>query len=224
LLEDALNILKAKNQAPDRRLDAVLYIVDKFELECLPIFEDILNDTSEHPDVRSAVALGLAKMGGDKAMEILVAHATSEDITVKNYVIQALGRLGREEVIPILIDSLKDKSNYIFASAAEALGKIGKPVVPYLIQLLSEGADDARCVAAWQLGELRYTDAVPALIQSIKSDPNTELVALAIWAVGEIGYGPPEALETLLWAKAQTNPDIHLRAELAIKKIARHAN
>lgn len=224
MLDEAIRILRDKSQPPTIRLDATLFIVDSFEEECLHIFEDILNDSSEHPDVRSAVALGLGEIGGDRPMEILIQHADSDDITVKNYVIQALGRLKREESVPALIHALKDKSNIIFASAAEALGKIGKPVVPHLIRLLSEGADDARCVAAWQLGELRYTDAVPPLIRVIKEEKNTELVALAIWALGEIGFGPKEVIDTLTWAKGQSEPDIHLRAALAIKKIARHEN
>lgn len=224
VLEDALRILQEKNQTPDIRLDAILYIVDNFEQDCLPIFEDILSDDTEHPDVRSAVALSLGKIGGDHSMEVLTRFVSIDDITVRNYIVQALGMLGREEAAPILINALKDKNNTIFASAAEALGKLGKPVVPYLIDLLQQGADDARCVAAWQLGELRYTDAVPALLSVIRENSNIEISALAIWALGEIGFGPKDVMETLNWAKAQAEPDIRLRAELAIKKIARHGN
>jgi HEAT repeat protein len=224
VLEDAINILKDPTRAPDIRLDAILFIVERFEPDCLHIFEDLLNDRNEHPDVRSAAALALGKVGGDRVLEILARHVHSEDITVKNHVIQALGILGTEDAAPLLIEALKDPSNFVFASAAEALGRIGKPVVPHLIKLLFEGADDARCVAAWQLGELRYTEAVPALVQVIREAQNTEILALAIWALGEIGFGPKDVLDILHWAKSQSEPDIHLRAEMAIKKIARHAN
>jgi HEAT repeat protein len=158
-------------------------------------------------------------------MDILKDMAHHENSTIKNYSVQALGLLGREEAVPILLDALKDEDNAIFASAAEALGRIGKPVVPHLIDLLKGGAaEDARCIAAWQLGTLRYTEAVPTLVQVIRNDKNPEVVALAIWALGEIGFGPADVLDTLSWAKTQEDPAINKRAEMAIKKITRHVN
>ena len=50
------------------------------------------------------------------------------------------------------------------------------------------------------------------------------MLALCIWALGEIGFGPQEVLEVLNWAKQQENPAISERAGRAIKKIARHVN
>jgi HEAT repeat protein len=224
VLDDILNILKERTQSPSLRLDAILYIVDKFEDDCLPIFEDILRDDSEDPDVRSAVALAIGKIGGERSLGLLLDHAKSDDVTVRNYVIQALGMLEREETVPALIDALKDTNNTIFASAADSLGRVGKPAVPYLIDLLQKGADDARCVAAWKLGELRYTDAVPALVEVIQKNENVEISALAIWALGEIGFSTQDVMDVLSWAKEEEEPDIRLRAEVAVKKIARHGN
>jgi HEAT repeat protein len=224
-LETAINIVRQKEYPLFSRLNAILYMVEKFEPSCLPVLEEILNDMQEEADIRSAAALALGKVGGDRALEILKNMAHHENATIKNYSVQALGLLGREEGVPILLDALKDEDNAIFASAAEALGRIGKPVVPHLIDLLKSGtAEDARCIAAWQLGTLRYTEAVPTLVQVVRSDKNPEVIALAIWALGEIGFGPSDVLDTLNWAKTQEDPAINKRAEMAIKKITRHVN
>lgn len=224
-LETAINIVRQKEYPPSSRLSAILYMVEKFEPKCIAVFEEMLNNPDEHPDVRSGAALALGKVGGDHALELLKKMVQSEDKTIRNYSLQGLGILGREEAVPDLLEALKDEDNHIFASAAEALGRIGKPVVPHLIQLLQAGhADDARCIAAWQLGTLRYTEAVPPLVDVIKTEKNPDLVALSIWALGEIGYGPDDVLETLKWAKIQEDPAISQRAVMAIKKISRHVN
>lgn len=224
-LETAINIVRQKEYAPSSRLNAILYMVEKFEPMCLPVLEEILNDPEEEADVRSAAALALGKVGGERAVEVLKQMALNEPPPVKTYSLQALGLSGREEVLPILLDALKDEDNDVFASAAEALGLIGKPAVPHLIDLLNPGsAEDARCIAAWQLGTLRYSEAVPPLVNVVRTDKNSEVVALSIWALGEIGMSEPEVLETLKWAKNQEDPAINKRAEMAIKKITRHVN
>lgn len=224
-LETAINIVRQKEYPSSSRLSAILYMVEKFEPMCLPVLEEILNDPQEEADVRSGAALALGKLGGERAFEILKEMASSENATIKNYSVQALGYLGREESVPVLLDALKDEDNAVFASAAEALGRIGKPVVPHLINLLNTSkAEDARCIAAWQLGTLRYTEAVPSLVKVIRNDKNPELVALSIWALGEIGFGPDDVLDTLKWARTQEDPAINKRAEMAIKKITRHVN
>src|SRR5690242_20598564 len=99
-LETAIHIVRQKAYPPPSRLNAILYMVEKFEPQCLPIFEEMLYDSTEHPDVRSAAALALGKVGGDRALEVLKEMARAEDTTVKIYTVQALGILGREEAVP----------------------------------------------------------------------------------------------------------------------------
>jgi len=224
-LETAINIVKQKEYPSSSRLSAILYMVEKFEPICIPVLEEILHDPQEDADVRSGAALALGKVGGDRAFEILKEMAQDEDAIIKSYSMQALGILGREESVPLLLNALKDEDNTVFASAAEALGRIGKPVVPHLIDLLNNSkADDARCIAAWQLGTLRYSEAVPSLVKVIRGEKNPDVMALSIWALGEIGFGPSDVLEVLKWARSHEDPAINKRAEMAIKKITRHVN
>lgn len=224
MIDDAIQILKEKSHAPSERLKALLVIVEKFETEYFPLFEEILQDPNEIADVRSAVALALGKIAGERPFEILKSCSRDANPTVRNYVIQALGMTHEEAAAPILIDALSDDNNTIFASASEALGELGQKAAPYLIDLLESGAVDARCIAAWQLGEMRSVRSVPALVETIRREQNVPVIALCIWALGEIGMGSEEVLEILTQARKQPEPDVRLRAETAIKKIVRFAN
>lgn len=224
--ETATGIVRQKEYPVSSRLNAILYIVEKFSQDSLPLLEELLNDPDEEADIRSAAALALGKIGGERPFMLLQNLATqTESDTLKNYAIQALGILGKEESIPILLEALKESDNTIFYSAAEALGRIGKPVVPHLIRLLDKTqAEDARCIAAWQLGVLRYGEAIPALIAIVSEDQNPDLIALSLWALGEIGIASDEVTATLKQARLNENPAINKRAAMALKKIARHIN
>jgi len=223
-MNDAVEILRNRTQPSSARLDALLVIVDEFQPEDFLLFEEILCNPEEATDVRCAIALALGKIAGERPLEILRSVSHDEDPLLRHYVMQALGMTHQEAAAPILIQALKDKSNDVFATASEALGELGEKAIPYLIELLSAGADDARCIAAWQLGELGSAKAVPALVETIRQRPNVSVIALCIWALGEIGMGSEEVLTLLTEARRELEPDVRLRAETAIKKIVRHSN
>jgi HEAT repeat protein len=224
MLEEAVQILKEKNQSSSVRLDALLAIVEHFENPYFPLFEEILSDTEDDPDVRSAVALALGKIAGDKPVHILEGVSHDTNPTVRHYVMQALGMTHQPAAAPILIQALKDQNNNVFAAASEALGELGDAAIPHLIDLLSSGATDAQCIAAWQLGELGSSQSVPALVETIRRRADVPVIALCIWALGEIGMGSQEVLDILTEARREEEPDVRLRAETAIKKIVRHVN
>jgi HEAT repeat protein len=225
LLDHAIQLLKNPAEPPSVRMNAILYMVNHFDEKCVDVFEEIIDNPDQHPDVRSASALALGKIKNPRSLAILMRHANSDDVTVRNYAVQSLGILGREEAIPVLIEALGNTNNTIFESAAQALGDMGQPSLPYLIELLQgSGKDDARCVAAWKLGELGHKDAIPVLIQAIREDANNELMALCIWSLGEIGERTPDVTDILHWALKHENPNISRRADLAIHKITRHIN
>ncbi len=224
MLEEAVQILKEKSQSSTARLDALLAIVEHFENPYFLLFEEILTDTDDDPDVRSAIALALGKIAGDKPVRILEAASHDNNPTVRHYVMQALGMTHQAAAAPILIQALKDKNNNVFAAASEALGELGTAAIPHLIDLLSSGAADAQCIAAWQLGELGAQESIPALVEAIRRKSNVSVMALCIWALGEIGFGSQDVLDILIEARHEEEPDVRLRAETAIKKIVRHVN
>ena len=211
-------------EATQTRLDALLLIIQYFSQELFPMLEERLADSSENPSVRSAIALSLGKIAGENAFQILERFAQDTDPVVRSYVLQALGMTRQESALPVLIEALKDSDNRVFASASEAIGYFGRKALPYLHDLLKTGQDDARCIAAWNLGELADRRSTLNLLDALKTDQSEEVQALAIWALGQIGEYTEELLLTLSKASKNENPEIRLRAEVALKRIARHIN
>jgi HEAT repeat protein len=217
--------LKARENSQEDRLNALVLLLqntlfdDEWEL-----FRTILTTEDEQPEVRCAIALGMAKVSGQEALEPLLSAVNTTNLEVKIYVMTALGRSHQEAAIPVLVEALEDSDDGVFNAAAEALGELGKVATSILIELLSSPRDDIRCMAAWQLGQHQLEKGISALIERIKLDNTMDVVALSVWALGEIGHSTPEVQEALSQAKKHPNPDVHERAQRALKKIARHIN
>lgn len=207
------------------RMDALLEAYQSDQPIAVDVLASLLENASESTDLRGAAALVLGKLASQPAMAVLLQQRHHPDEQVRLYVIQALTLSGRAELAaPALVDALSDSSNKVFASAAEGLGQLGRNVEPLLCDVLATGAEDARCVAAWQLGELRSQSAIPQLVQQARHNPNPDIQALCIWALGEIGQHHQAVMDMLKWARRQQAPEIRLRAETALKKIVRHVN
>ena len=218
-------ILKEKTVASQTRLDALFLLVQDFQDAYYEILKGILEDTDDNAQVRSAVALTLGKVSGRIALEILTPHTKTENPIVRSYVLQALGMTGSEEAMPYLIAALKDEDNTVFGSASEAISTIGSPALPYLTELLKTGAHDAKCIAAWNLGEIGEATSLPSLLETIrKQDESIEVIALSIWALGQIGEYTNEVIETLSVATTHPEPEVRLRADVALKKISLQFN
>lgn len=225
-LETALSIIRQDSYPTDSKINALLYMVEKYEPGlCLPAFIDILNDDSHSPDLRNAAALALGRVGGKTGLDELLSLLEGEDKALRLFAIQGLGFTQDAKSIPVLIAALNDEDNTIFQAAAESLGKLGQLAITPLISLLSSAhSEDIRCIAAWQLGVLKAKEALPPLLTIIQTADNEDLIALAIWASGEIGVSESGINQALREAKQSESPAISERAALAIKKIARHNN
>lgn len=226
-LETAMDIINKKEYPLSSRLNAILYMVEKFNEESLPFLAAILANQDHEMDIRGAAALAMGRIGGKHSFDILcaLAHEGEAVPALKNYAIQGLGLLGDEAVIPVLLQALESPDNTIFYSAAESLGKLGRASLPHLMDLLqSHAREDIRCVAAWQLGNLKYAEAIPALLKEVNESQNVELVALCVWSLGEIGIQDVDVVTALKEARRSLNPAVSERAGRALKKIARHVN
>lgn len=223
-IEQALEDFQDQNADPLHRLHALVVIVQQFKPNYLEMLQSIFQNPQEHPDVRSSVALAIAKVGGPQAFDILKNYSHDEDITVKNHVIEALAHTLNAEALPLLVEALSDQNNYVFASATDGLSLFGDAAIPSLIALLSSPRDDLRCVGAWKLGELAAPEAIEALLATLQTESNPEVICLCVWALGEIGVYDEVIMDRLHVAQQHDNPDIHRRATWAIRKITRHIN
>lgn len=219
------SILKAKHQEKEQRLQAILALLERSQdRELVKLLSDVLQDESDLSEVRAAAALALGKVGSEQAVEALIDSRAAEEPTVRSYVIDALATTRNARALPTIIQALEDHSNQVFAMAAQGLGKMGRSISPHLIPLLDHPRSDVRCVAAWQLGEFREEGAMSKLVDVILENNDVEVTALSIWALGAIGKQSERVMDALSWAREQEEPEIRLRADMAMKKIVQYLN
>lgn len=148
-----------------------------------------------------AVAPAIAKIGGDKALEVLLKNLQSEGEFLRMAVADALGTLGDMRAIDGLIAALGDESDVIRWRAAEALGKIGgeKAVAGLFEALNNDESEEVRRRAALALGKLGYRQVLDECLEAL-NDSNELVSGRAAEALGEIGTEQviPELLATLV--------------------------
>ncbi len=127
--------------------------------------------------------------------------------------VEALGRIGMP-ALPTLINELKGYKGFSYNEGIGlAIEKIGASAVPSLIATLSDSNWDGRDQAAFVLGRIGDSSAVPALITVLK---DWGVRQEAIGALGEIGQ---PALPTLIVALRNSDKEIRSGAAEALEKI-----
>jgi len=100
--------------------------------------------------------------------------------------------------------------------AASALVAIGTPSQPVLMRALAGPAWVARRNAAWALGALDSSEAVPALIEALK-DTDAGVREQVAWALGAIG--DRRAVDGLVAALGDSAPGVRKQAAWALGAI-----
>jgi len=144
----------------------------------------------EEPEVRSALAKVIGAQGPSaaKAAPSLIVRLADPDETVADEARLALGRIGSAAVGP-LTRALAHPRAQVRVGAVRALGAIGleaRAAGPALAKLLEREDSPRRAVVAWALGQLRWTEALPALLATLES-PERELRDSAKFALARMG-------------------------------------
>jgi HEAT repeat protein len=158
---------------------------------------ELLDDPSGLTRLR--VAENLARVG-PLAVEPLVEildHETDRAVAERKVFQGALlARLGTSEASQAMVEALDGLSGPTRLRVAKNLSRIGSPAVEPLVGLLTPRKRRAPALAAQILGNLRATEARPALRRAISYGENVDLKAQAALALGKIGN--PEDVPTLL--------------------------
>jgi HEAT repeat protein len=141
-----------------------------------------LKDKAASPAAYAAV-LELGRLGGDKAVELLIGALARGD-GVSRSAARELGRLRDPRAIPPLAALLTNAQSA--QSAAEALLQTGAAAVPALIEALRVPSAAARRLAAGALGELRDARAVEPLITMLQTDDDYAARIAAATALGQL--------------------------------------
>ena len=125
-------------------------------------------------DPRSKVRLdashALVQLGGS-AVEPLIEHATAngDSIRLQYITAQILGQIGDRRSKPFLKERIRNQNRDVREQAVRALGQLADPRInPTLEEILArDQVPEVRGAAAWSLGNLRDTSAVPSLVRAL---------------------------------------------------------
>jgi HEAT repeat protein len=86
---------------------------------------------------------------------------------IRYHALSALGKTKSPRAIPYLVEAMEKSSESVSYRHAQQLAEIGSPAVPSLIGCLN---GPRKIFAAWALGRIRDTSAVPDLILALKRE------------------------------------------------------
>ncbi len=81
-----------------------------------------LDDPDE--EIREEAVKALGRIGGEQAIEILIAHLSNEDSLIRTACARALGTIGSAQAVPYLIDGLSSSDEDFSEACARGLGNI----------------------------------------------------------------------------------------------------
>lgn len=131
----------------------------------------------------------LALMGAP-AVEPLIRTLNGGDDRIRGEAAATLGEIGDPAAVGPLVDALADEA--VAPAVADALVAIGKPAVPPTLALLEERTGAALSNAVEVLGRLGADEAVPALVELVRSggDRLHRKAVDALVGIGAPAIGP----------------------------------
>ena len=120
-------------------------------------------------------------------------------LLVRCRTLEALANAGRKEIPALIGDAYKSGEDILKISAVSAMGRTADPLwEPIIAAELSNVEPSMRYQAARAAGRLELSAVTGQLIELLE-DPDPEVIAASIWALGEVGgEGARGALEPLL--------------------------
>ncbi len=137
-----------------------------------------------HPQVRGQAAAALGRLGGEGALESLLAALQDDDPSVRQALVSALAELG-EPALAALSELFYDDPA-LRELAGEALAGFGPLAAPSLAPALQSPDPALRLAAIQALGETGDETIVPQLLPLL-SDPDPELHLAVTQAVLNLG-------------------------------------
>ena len=131
--------------------------------------------------VRLDASHTLVQLGGATVEPLLERAATGSD-SLRYIAAQILGQIGDRRAIPFLKSLLRNENSHVREQAVRALGQLDTPHLHATLArvLAADAVPDVRGAAAWSLGNLRDTTAVPSLVAALADTvPSVRRQALA---------------------------------------------
>jgi HEAT repeat protein len=101
-----------------------------------------------------------------------------EEVTVRQCAALGLQRQPHEQAIPALIAALSSGDYLLSNLAGDALIAVGTPAVPALLEVMQDGVQASRLIAARALAMIGDHRSIPALFEALSEDS----VMIEYWA------------------------------------------
>lgn len=137
--------------------------------------------------VRQCALLALARVGGDTALDRLLAFLAEAGPNRLEDAIDALGRLGRIEAVPALVPHLEASDRSLVRTVERSLARIGPGGAPQVRPYLDSDEATARCAAAAVLARLESLEDEPKLRRMARLDSSSDVRICALGALGRLG-------------------------------------
>jgi outer membrane protein assembly factor BamB len=114
-------------------------------------------------------------------------YQNEEEARIRLEIVEAIAKFDGPEVIDFLVyAAVKEPHWDVCEEAAKALGRKGLPAVDSLIALLPDSRPFIRTIAVQELGRLKVTKAVPAILNATR-DKQQLVRSASLQALAEIG-------------------------------------
>ena len=110
--------------------------------EFIPVFESILHQKAQSPDVLYNTIVALEQQKGEAIVGALQLATQTNSAQIRLHAAKLLGQLKSEKSIDTLIRLLADSNSYVKNAAIQALTEIGEPAIQPLIAVLDSQAQD----------------------------------------------------------------------------------
>jgi HEAT repeat protein len=213
-----------------QRVDALNTLLKTERIDVLYMLKQAFDDAATANEQRAMLALALGQWASDAAVDSLTAvftqifenpPLTADTKPLLLACIEGLGHTKHPIAQDAVFRCLNHSDNDVFSVASETIKYFGTEAIPELCLVLMQGPSDARCVAAWQLGELKAKNALAPLLESLNTSDDENLQALCVWALGRVGEGTQEVLAALkAHANRTSNPTVSQRAAEVYLKLS----
>lgn len=223
MIRDAASVQVLLEAMRDEREDADVKLAAAEALTALddPSVIPVLCAELSHVDEWSSPRLAalLERFGAEAVAALLATLDSAESPNARIWAAQILGKIGDHRATQPLIGRLHDRSPQMRMSAASALGDVGdlRAVRPLIDIVLRDPVAAVRAQAAASLGRIGDADAVPVLVGCL-GDPEYWMRFRALEAIEALA---PEDTSPIEAALEDTNPEVRLRAALALERLGR---
>lgn len=179
------------------------YAVENLLVVCDASLATFLDSALKTPvvEVEEFVLANLSRISKSYVISLLTRMLSDGDSEIRRIGVEKLGDFSDTLAIIPLMNVVKEEKDYtVRREAAFSLGNIGKPAVPFLVKALK---GSTRAIAAFALGRIGDTSAIPFLIESL-NDPSKYIRERVAKDLGKFGKPAVDALVKILSDKKKS--------------------